>query len=204
MRTLQTVSALLMLMAWSTPSPADDAPAPPTLKIPKGAAVVVDGDIGTEEWRGVQPVTIALAPGWSVAVYCRHDKANLYVAFDRLANSGVRFFPDVLVDLTPNPPASWQERTWWFHVSDRFCRSSGRRDPASCSDKPAGFTAKASPASAPVSAEIAIPLASLGKLRKGGSLSLAFDVNDESSEWYLWPPNATKENPSSWAKATFE
>ena len=179
------------------------------LDIKHGGSIVIDGAFSSGEWSDANSLQIGIELGWTVQVYYKHDRSNLYVAFSNLVNNGRKLYPELLLDMTNGKTASWNSNDWWFHASFNDCEGDGVYgiytfgDKGSCQKDHIDWTANNYPLSSEGIIEIKIPYIKVGLVPSSGkTVGIAFDVTNAVNKWYLWPAGAKLENPSTWAVAT--
>jgi hypothetical protein len=87
-------------------------PAPPNsneIHIPIGVAVAVDGVKSAGEWDDAAMTQFAVAPGWNVRVFAKHDAQYIYFDFEGVTHPGSRLFPEILVDPRNTKSLEWQK-----------------------------------------------------------------------------------------------
>jgi serine/threonine protein kinase len=183
----------------------------PSLVIPAGRGVLVDGVIDAQEWSDAAAVIIPVRSGWEITAYCKHDRQNLYFAFKNLEHEGTRLFPELLIDARGSRSKSWQTGVWWFHASQNLCEANGQHDlyrrngRFACAHEEPGWHANNPPGGDAV--EFRITLEKLA-LPPHAQFGIALDVTnatgDAKQEWHFWPPAARLDQPSSWGKALFD
>ena len=189
------------------PQPAQPASiAANELVIPRGTAVEIDGKLGPDEWRDARLVTLAVEPGWSAMIRCKHDGTTLAFAFDSLRRGEDARFPEIMFDAKHDGGLVWTADDWWFHASFRDCWSAGKyNDYTSCTAEAASFRANnyVDQNAAPAAIEITIPFATLG-VASGQDVGIAFDLTDTQATWSMWPARAQLAVPASWGTARIE
>ncbi len=198
---------VLVLVLWSA-AVAVSLDAEP-LRIPFGAAPVVDGAFTATEWPGATTVEFVAAGGAvRVRVHLIHDGNRLYVAFEYVENPGGELvIPEIVIDPNNGKAAAWQADDWWFHVSAQDCDAQGGFDNyARC-----GITRplwsgmpnfKPDPYSVALPAiEVVIPL-SMTSLAIGVPFGVALTVNSWPSDTRgYWPDGASILSPATWGEA---
>lgn len=173
--------------------------------IPCGDAPIIDGDFETNEWKDAASFTIALANSKTVEVLAIHDSSSLYFAFAGNLQSQMRF-PEVMVDVNNDKTQEWKSDDWWFHVSATDCEYQGQHSNYdSCQTERPNWTGipNMNPGlpTPPLvdTVEIGIPYNTLGSVKNGDTIGLAFDVTNTFNAWDYWPATAKLGDPSTWA-----
>lgn len=176
---------------------------------------MVDGAKSPAEWDDASMTQFAVAPGWNVRVFAKHDAQYLYFDFEGVTHAGSRLFPEILLDPRGTQSPAWQKGEWWLHVSNNLCEGNGApnvyetKDKFQCARRKAGWDGNNPPEDHTELIEIKI---SFAKLRvaytPGMKMGLAFDVTDASGKAdqkaYFWPAGAKIDSPKTWGIAVVE
>ncbi len=184
-------SRLSMLFCLSTTGGrAASVPAPSSpneIRIPRGRAIVVDGVKSAAEWDDASMTQIAVAPGWNVRVFAKHDAQFLYFDFEGVTHGGKRLVPEILLDPHKTQSPAWQKGQWWLHVSNNLCEASGapnvyeKKGALQSARRKAGWDGNNPPDEHTELIEVRISFAKLGaELAPGMKIGLAFDVTGAS------------------------
>ena len=192
------------------------APSSPTeIHIPSGRAVAVDGVKSAAEWEDASMTQFAVAPGWNVRVFSKHDAEYLYFDFEGVTHRGSRLFPEVLLDPRNVKSPAWQKGEWWLHVSNNLCEGNGapnvyeKNGKSQCAHRKPGWDGNNPPEGNTAIIEVKISFAKLGVgYAPGMKIGLAFDVTDATSKadqkTYYWPAGAKIDSPKTWGVAVVE
>jgi len=183
--------------------------------IPRGRAILVDGVKSPAEWDDASMTQFAVAPGWNVRVFAKHDALNLYFDFEGVTHAGGRLFPEILLDPHGTQSAAWQKGQWWLHVSNNLCEGNGApnvyesKGKSRCARRKAGWDGNNPPDDHTALIEVKISFAKLGvAYTPGMKIGLAFDVTDASGKadqkTYYWPAGAKIDSPKTWGIAVVE
>ncbi len=175
------------------------------LELPRGGAIVVDGQISPGEWDDAAVVSISAGEGWSVPVHYKHDGEALLVAFEHLAAGPTFAFPEIVVDVASDQATTWQDDDWWFHASATDCSSRGQYENYdNCTLEAADWQANnSSQMMLADRVEFRLPFSTLGWTSiDRADIGLAFRVSDTLGFSVHWPETATIESPVSWASLT--
>ena len=85
----------------------------------------MDGVKSAGEWDDAAMTQFAVAPGWNVRVFAKHDAQNIYFDFEGVTPAGSRLYPEILVDPRNTKSVDWQKGEWWLHVSNNLCEGNG-------------------------------------------------------------------------------
>jgi hypothetical protein len=121
----------ILSSAFALRSFAVGVPAPPNsseIRIPSGVAIAVDGVKSGGEWDDAAMTQFAVAPGWNVRVFAKHDAHYIYPDFEGVTHPGIRLFPEILVDPRNTKSVAWQKAQWWLGVSNNLCEGNGAPD----------------------------------------------------------------------------
>jgi len=166
----------------------------------------VDGAKSAAEWDDASKTQFAVAPGWNVRVFAKHDAQNLYFDFEGVTHGGSRLFPEILLDPRNTQSPAWQKGQWWLHVSNNLCEGNGapnvyeKKGKFQCGRRKAGWDGNNPPDEHAEVIEIKISFAKLGvEYSPGMKVGLAFDVTDASGKadqkTYYWPVGAKIDSP---------
>lgn len=163
----------------------------------------LDGIEAADEWFMATEVQVTAGPITTIA--CMHDSTNLYFLFRNNLES-ILHFPEILIDVNNSKETTWQADDWWFHVSATDCENQGASDVwTNCQEVQPDWVAVNNivpglPYTDTI--EIAIPFSKIGyTLGSGDSIGIAFGVMSAGGTWYVYPENADKPSPSTWATA---
>ena len=173
--------------------------------IPSGPAITPDGTIDALEWAGAQVISIPVQ-STQVDIIVAHDGENLNVGFQPLAEGGLVMFPEVYVDPMNDKSAMFAADDWWFHTDDQECGAQGMFDawPDCVDDNPdwqstPGFVGPANVV------EYSIPLSLLGiDLTERCEIGLALRVTNTQTVSEVWPTDARRDEPITWATVALE
>jgi hypothetical protein len=193
-------------------------PLPPNsseIHIPRGVAIGVDGVKSAGEWDDASMTQFAVAPGWNVRVFAKHDAQYIYFDFEGVTHPGVRLFPEILVDPRNTKSMAWQKGQWWLHVSNNLCEANGAPDvyekkgKSLCAHRKPGWDGNNPPDEHTELIEVKTSFAKLGVTYSPGmKIGLAFDVTDATGKagqkTYCWPATAKKDSPKTWGVAVLE
>ena len=202
-------SSLGRVTAVPTPSSSNE------IHIPRGRAVLVDGVKAAAEWDDASMTQFAVASGWNVRVFAKHDALNLYFDFEGVTQAGGRLFPEILLDPRGTQSAAWQKGQWWLHVSNNLCEGNGgpnvyeTKGRSQCGRRKVGWDGNNPPEDHTELIEIKVSFAKLGvAYTPGMKIGLAFDVTDASGKadqkTYFWPAGARIDSPKTWGIAVVE
>ena len=207
---LSCVSAL-RIPASTVPAPTN----PSEIHIPRGVAIAVDGVKSGGEWDDAAMKQFAVAPGWNVRVFAKHDAQNIYFDFEGVTHAGSRLFPEILIDPRNTKSEAWQKGQWWLHVSNNLCEGNGapnvyeKKGKSLCTQRKPGWDGNNPPDEHTEIVEVKISFAKLGVAYSPGmKIGLAFDVTDATGKVgqkaYYWPASAKTESPKTWGVAVLE
>jgi hypothetical protein len=193
-------------------------PAPPhsnEIHVPSGGAIAVDGVKSAGEWDDAAMTQFAVAPGWNVRVFAKHDAQNIYLDFEGVTHPGSRLFPEVLVDPRYTRSEAWQKGQWWLHVSNNLCEGNGapnvyeKKGKSLCAHRKPEWDGNNPPDAGTEIIEVKISFARLGVVySRGMKIGLAFDVTDATGKagqkTYYWPAGAKIDSPKTWGVAVLE
>jgi hypothetical protein len=199
------------LSAVAVPAPSNSS----EIHILRGVAIVVDGVKSAGEWDDAAMTQFAVAPGWDVRVFAKHDAQNIYFDFEGVTHPGSRLFPEILVDPRNSKSPEWQKGQWWLHVSNNLCEGNGAPDvyekkgKSLCAHRKPGWDGNNPPDLGTEIIEVKISFAKLGVAYSlGMKIGLAFDVTDATGKpgqkTYYWPAGAKIESPKTWGVAVLE
>jgi hypothetical protein len=199
------------IFAIAVPAPANSS----EIHIPSGVAVVVDGVKSAGEWDNAAMTQLAVAPGWNVRVFAKHDAQYIYFDFEGVTHPGVRLFPEILVDSRNTKSVAWRKGQWWLHVSNNMCEGNGapnvyeRNGKSLCTHSKPGWDANNPPEAGTEIIEMKITFAKLGVVYSPGmKIGLAFDMTDATGKAdqkrYYWPASAKIDSPKTWEVAVLE
>jgi hypothetical protein len=199
------------IRALAVPAPANSS----EIHIPRGVAVVVDGVKSAGEWNDAAMAQFAVAPGWSVRVFAKHDAQNVYFDFEGVTHAGSRLFPEIVVDPRNTKSEAWQKGQWWLHVSNNLCEGNGapsvyeKKGKSLCARRKAGWDGNNPPDDHTEIIEVKISFAKLGVVYSPGmKIGLAFDVTDATGKaeqkTHYWPASAKIDSPKTWEIAILE
>ncbi|HLP56959.1 MAG TPA: T9SS type A sorting domain-containing protein [Fluviicola sp.] len=164
----------------------------------------LDGIEAADEWFMATEVQVTSA-GPVTTIACMHDSTNLYFLFRNNLES-VLHFPEILIDVNNSKETTWQPDDWWFHVGAEDCENQGASDEwGNCQEVQPDWVAvpnivPGEPYTDTV--EIAIPFSKIGyTIGSGDSIGITFDVMSAGGTWHMYPSDADKPNPSTWATA---
>ena len=157
----------------------------------------------------------AVAPGWNVRVFAKHDAQYIYFDFEGVTHAGSRLFPEILVDPRNTKSVAWQKGQWWLHVSNNLCEGNGApniydsKGKSLCGRRKSGWDANNPPDVGTEIIEVKISFAKLGVgYSPGMKIGLAFDVTDatgkDGQKTYYWPASAKIDSPKAWGIAILE
>jgi hypothetical protein len=198
--------------------PASTVPAAPNLSeihIPRGGAIAVDGVKSAGEWDDASMTQFAVAPGWNVRVFAKHDAQYIYFDFEGVTHPGSRLFPEILVDPRNTKSEAWQKGQWWLHVSNNLCEANGapnayeKKGKSLCAHRMPGWDGNNPPDERTEIIEVKISFAKLGVVYSPGmKIGLAFDVTDATGKvgqkTHFWPAGAKMDSPKTWGVAVLE
>lgn len=180
--------------------------AQPTLFIPAGQPVALDGTWSTGEWADAVAVTVpAPNTGKVVSVRMKHYQDTLLFTFAGPLESANSLFPEIVIDARYNSQ-QWQPDDAWFHVSATDCYFFGAPSVyTQCANDHPEWTAFPNMPHGTVyvdTIEIAIPydLLSLTSQRPD-TIGLAVSVTNTVNRFGFWPDNANNGQPTTWAQA---
>jgi hypothetical protein len=193
-------------------------PAPPVsdeIRIPTGRAIAVDGFKSAAEWEDAYMTQFAVAPGWNVRVFAKHDAEYLYFDFEGVTHGDRRLFPEILLDPHNVKSPAWQKGQWWLHVSNNLCEGNGapsvyeKNGKLQCTHRKAGWDGNNPPDAYTAIIEVKISFAKLGvPFSPGMKMGLAFDLTDANGKadqkTYFWPAGAKMDSPKTWGIAVLE
>jgi hypothetical protein len=199
------------MLAFAVPAPSNSN----EIHIPSGVAIAVDGVKSGGEWDDAAMTQFAVAKGWSVRVFAKHDAQNIYFDFEGVTHPGSRLFPEILVDPRRAQSAEWQEGEWWLHVSNNLCEGNGapnvyeKKGKSLCAHRKPGWDGNNPPDAGTEIIEVKISFAKLGVVySRGMKIGLAFDVTDATAKagqkTYYWPASAKADSPKTWGVAVLE
>jgi len=203
---------------FSSRIPAFAVPTPPNsneIHIPSGVAIAVDGVKSAGEWDDASMTQFAVAPGWNVRVFAKHDAQYIYLDFEGVTHPGIRLFPEILVDPRNTKSVAWQKGQWWLHVSNNLCEGNGvpnvyeRKGKSLCTHSKPGWDGNNPPDAGTEIIEVKISFAKLGVVYSPGmKIGLAFDMTDATGKagqkTYYWPTSAKIDSPKTWGVAVVE
>jgi hypothetical protein len=91
--------------AFAIPAPSSSS----EIHIPLGVPIVVDGVKSAGEWDDAAMTQFAVALGWNVRVFAKHDAHYVYFDFEGVTDRDGRLFPEILVDSRKTQSAAWQK-----------------------------------------------------------------------------------------------
>jgi hypothetical protein len=197
--------------AFAVPAPVNSS----EIRIPSGVAIAADGVKSGGEWDDAAMTQFAVAPGWNVRVFAKHDAQNIYFDFEGVTHGASRLFPEVLVDPRNTKSVAWQKGQWWLHVSNNLCEGNGaqnvyeRKGKTLCGRRKSGWDANNPPDAGTEIIEVKISFAKLGVAYSAGmKIGLAFDMTDATGKadqkTYYWPASAKIDSPKTWGVAVLE
>lgn len=171
-------------------------------------SITIDGVLQTQEWQHAAIAAIAVSSTDTVYVRYKHDNMAMHFAFTGRLESANALFPEVLMDGANVGGAHWVNGQWWFHVSATDCDNNGgygvyNNCLATQPDWKGGpnFT-PGMPITDTV--EITIPFAKAGfNTATMDTMGIAFLVTNTATVFKLFPTAADRNQPATWAKATF-
>jgi hypothetical protein len=185
------------------------------IHIPRGRTIVVDGVKSAGEWDDASLTQLAVAPGWNVRVFAKHDAQYLYFDFEGATHGGGRLFPEILLDPRNTQSPAWQKGQWWLHVSNNLCEGNGapnvyeQKGKSLCARRKAGWDGNNPPDASMEIIEVKVSFAKLGAVYSPGmKIGMAFDVTDASGradqKTDYWPVGAKIDSPKTWGVAVVE
>ena len=185
------------------------------IHIPTGVAIAVDGVKSAGEWDNAAMMQFAVAPGWNVRVFAKHDAQYIYFDFEGVTHPGVRLFPEILVDPRNTKSVAWQKGQWWLHASNNLCEGNGApsvyesKGKSLCTHSKPGWDANNPPEAGTEIVEVKISFAKLGVAYSPGmKIGLVFDMTDATGKAdqkrYYWPTSAKIDSPKTWGVAVLE
>lgn len=170
--------------------------------------ITIDGVLQTQEWQHAAIAAITVNATDTVYVRYKHDDMAMHFSFTGRLESANALFPEVLTDGANVGGANWVNGQWWFHVSATDCDNNGgygvyNNCLATQSDWKGGpnFT-PGMPITDTV--EITIPFAKVGfNTATMDTMGIAFLVTNTATIFKLFPTSADRNQPATWAKATF-
>ncbi len=170
--------------------------------------VSIDGALQNAEWEYARKAVIPTNVPDSITVLYKHDNTAMYFAFAGKLESANALFPEILMDAANAGGASWSNGQWWLHVSATDCEHNGAYGVYDdCKliqpgwEAGPNFTAGA-PATDTV--EIRIPFAKVGfNTATMDTMGIAFVATNTANVFELFPATANRNQPATWAKATF-
>ena len=172
------------------------------------AAVTIDGVLQQSEWQNAKKTMIGVNATDSVQVMYKHDNNAMYFAFTGKLESAMALFPEVLIDGEHKGGTSWVSGQWWFHVSATDCENNGGYGVyTNCqATQPDWVGAPNFSPGAPMTdtVEIKIPFAKTGfNPATMDTMGIAFMVTNTASIFKMYPASANRNQPATWANATF-
>jgi hypothetical protein len=185
------------------------------IHIPSGVAIAVDGVKSAGEWDDAAMTQGAVAPGWNVHVFAKHDAQYICFDFEGVTHPGSRLFPEILVNPRNTQSAACQKGQCGLHVSSNLCEGNGaaniyeRKGKSSCGRHKSSWEANNPPDAGTEIIEVKISFAKLGvAYSQGMRIGLAFDMTDATGtadrKTYSWPAGAKIESPKTWGVAVLE
>lgn len=170
--------------------------------------VSIDGTMQNAEWQHAHKAVIPVNTSDSVSVLYKHDNTAMYFAFAGKLESANALFPEILTDAANAGGASWSNGQWWLHVSATDCEHNGAYGVYDdCKLIQPGWEAGPNfTAGAPVTdtVEIKIPFAKVGfNTATMDTMGIAFVATNTANVFMLFPASANRQQPATWAKATF-
>ncbi len=172
------------------------------------STVTVDGQVNASEWQHADSVKIGLSATDTVTAFFKHDMQNMYFAFcgPMESYSVSALFPEVLFDPQLVRSSSWQSGQWWFHVSATDCENEGGYGIYNnCQAVQPGWEGVPNQVPGPPdtdSIEMKIPYSKIGfNAVTQYNMGIAFVLTNTSNLFYMWPPAADKDVPSTWSDA---
>jgi hypothetical protein len=149
----------------------------------------VDGVKSAGEWDDAAMTQFAVALGWNVPVFAKHDAHYVYFDFEGVTHRDGRLFPEILVDSRKTQSAAWQKGQWWLHVSNNLCAGNGApsvyesKGKSLCGRRRAGWDANSLPDDHTEIIEVKISFARLGIVYSlGTKIGLALDMTDATGK----------------------
>ena len=175
----------------------------------------MDGVKSAGEWDDAAMTQFAVAPGWNVRVFAKHDAQYIYFDFEGVTHAGGRLFPEILVDPRKTQSTAWQKGQWWLHVSNNLCEGNGApnvyesKGKSLCTHRKPGWDANNPPDAGTEIIEVKISFAKLGVgYSPDMKIGLAFDVTDATGKagqkTYNWPASAKIDSPKTWGVAVLD
>jgi hypothetical protein len=201
----------LRIPAFAVPAPANSS----EIHIPSGVAIAVDGVNSGGEGDDAAMTQFAVAPGWNVRVFAKHDAQYIYLGFEGVTPGASRLFPEVLIDPRNTKSAARQKGQWWLHVSNNLCEGKGapnvyeRKGKSLCGRRKSGWDANNPPDAGTEIIEVKISFAKLGLVYAPGmKIGLAFDMTDATGnagqKTYYGPASVKIDSPKTWGVAVLE
>jgi hypothetical protein len=192
-------------------------PAAPSteIRIPRGRAIAVDGVKSAAAWDDASMTQFAVAPGWNLPAFAKHDAQFLYFDFEGVTHGGSRLFPEILLDPRKTQSAAWQKGQCWLHVSNNLCEGSGapkvyeKKGKLQCGRREVRWDGNNPPDEHTEIIAVKISFAKLGAgYSPGMKVGLAFDVTEASGKadqkTYYWPAGARVDSAKTWGVAVVE
>lgn len=170
--------------------------------------VSIDGILQNAEWQHAHKALIQVNTSDSITVLYKHDNTAMYFAFTGKLESANALFPEILTDAANAGGASWSNGQWWLHVSATDCEHNGAYGVYNdCKLTQPGWEAGPNfAAGAPVTdtVEIKIPFTKVGfNTATMDTMGIAFVATNTANVFKLFPASANRNQPVTWAKATF-
>ncbi len=170
--------------------------------------VSIDGTLQHAEWQHAHKAVIPVNTSDSVSVLYKHDNTAMYFAFTGKLESANALFPEILTDAANVGGTSWGNGQWWLHVSATDCEHNGAYGVYNdCKLIQPGWEAGPNfTVGAPVTdtVEIKIPFAKVGfNTATMDTMRIAFVATNTANIFMLFPTSANRQQPVTWAKATF-
>lgn len=170
------------------------------------STVTIDGQVNASEWQHADSVKVGLSPTDTVTVFFKHDMQNIYFAFcgPLESYSLSALYPEVLFDPQLTKSNSWQSGQWWFHVSATDCEHEGAYGiNTNCQAVQPGWEGAPNQIPGPPdtdSIEMKIPYSKIGfNAVTQYDMGMAFVLTNTNNLFYMWPPTADKDVPSTWS-----
>jgi hypothetical protein len=182
---IQSLVFTLRIPSFAVPAPTNSG----EIHIPSGFAIAVDGVKSAGEWDDTAMTQFAVAPGWNVRVFAKHDAQYIYFDFEGVTHPGSHLFPEILVDPRNTKSEAWQKGQWWLHVSNNLCEENGapnvyeKKGKSLCVHRKPGWDGNNPPVAGTEIIEVKISFAKLGVgYSPGMKIGLAFDVTDTTGK----------------------
>lgn len=175
------------------------------IEIEQGNRIVVDGEIGEEEWYQAQSFQLESVDNVDAKVMYKHDKDNLLIAYITTANPDEHInYPEIVIDPKNNDGIDMQDDDFWFHVSDKDCYAKGKVEDylSNCFVESGKWTAGPNfgteESLKPINiVEIEIPLDLVG-IEMDKPFGMAITLGVGADKRTSFPENIDLENPSTW------